>query len=347
MRGVMTKNEIRRVQKNEATVVGDIYPVVRTKTDLWSLDHALGFRGDLGLPLRSLVELYGAEHSGKSTLAWYLAAKIKSTGTIWVADLEGTIDPSYIKTEVENAGFQGTVRVADYGESKKGGRTMRSHEAQLQDSIDALLQDEVNAAVIDSIGMFFPIVDRSKDLGERSVGQRAKTIADASRRIIAWLRVVEAPKLAVYINHVHPNIGGRGFDTPGGETKKFAANVRIWLLRIESDIPEGTGNFLAEARIQKLKFGGASSDRRGLVFFIPGFGVSREMTAVFDCIRLEIAERGAVIKMEQMDADDKEFKSTSMGRMGTFVERAMEPEKNRKTFEPFYEALEKYEEKMK
>ena len=339
------KNENRghsEVQER-VQVVGDVFPVTRFPTGLWSLDHALGFRGDNGMPLRSLVELYGAEHSGKSTLAWYLAAKVKQSGIVWIADLEGTLDPEYIRTVVEHAGFQGTVRVADYAETKRGSKTMRSHEAQLQDAIDALLEPEVNAAVIDSIGMFWPIVDRSKDLGERSVGQRAKTIADASRRLVAWLRVVEAPKLAVYINHVHPNIGGRGFDTPGGETKKFAANVRVWLRRIESDIPEGSGNFLAEARIQKLKFGGASSDRRGLVFFIPGLGVSPELTAVFDCIRLGIAERGAVIKMDVMDADDKEFKSTSMGRIGTLVEHAMEPDKHKKSFEPFFEALERHE----
>ena len=339
----MSKNEIRRLPKNKTTIIGDVYPVTRFRTGLWSLDKALGFRGDEGMPLRSLVELYGNEHSGKSTLAWYLSAKVKSEGTIWIADLEGTLDPKYIKEVVEHAGFQGTVRISDYSETKRGNKSMRSHEAQLQEAIDALLEDGVNAAVIDSIGMFFPIVDRSKDLGERSVGQRAKTIADASRRVIAWLRITETPKLAFYINHVHPNIGGRGFDTPGGETKKFAANVRMWLRRIESDIPEGSGNFLAEARIQKLKFGGASSDRRGLVFFIPGFGVSPEMTAVFDCIRLGLAERGAVIKMEQMDADDKKFKSTTMGRVETRKERAMEPEKNRKMFEPFYDALEKYE----
>ena len=324
-------------------VVGDVFPVSRFKTGLFSLDKALGFRGDDGMPLRSLLELYGAEHSGKSTLAWYLAAKVKETGTVWIADLEGTLDPDYIRTVMEHAGFRGTARVADYSETKKGNRAMRSHESQLQDAIDALLDEDVNAAVIDSIGMFWPIVDRSKDLGERSVGQRAKTIADASRRLVAWLRVVEAPKLAVYINHVHPNIGGRGFDTPGGETKKFAANVRVWLRRIESDIPEGTGNFLAEARIQKLKFGGASSDRRGLVFFIPGLGVSKEMTDVFDCIRLGLAQREATIKLEQMDTDDKDIKWTSQGRLGTLVERAMEPEKHKATFAPFQEALERHE----
>ena len=345
----MTKRESGGPEKVQegVRVIGDVFPVVRAKTDLWSLDRALGFRGDFGLPLRSLLELYGAEHSGKSTLAWYLAAKLNTTGTIWIADLEGTLDADYIKMVVENAGFQGTVRVADYAETKKGSRAMRSHESQLQDAIDALLDEDVNAAVVDSIGMFWPIVDRSKDLGERSMGQRAKTIADASRRLVAWLRVVEEPKLAIYINHVHPNIGGRGFDTPGGETKKFAANVRIWLRRIESDIPEGTGNFLAEAKIQKLKFGGTHSERKGLIFFIPGYGVSVEMSAVFDCIRLELAERGAVIKMDQMDLDDKRFKPTSMGRISTLVDHAMEPEKHRKTFEPFFEALAKYDEKEK
>ena len=59
--------------------IGDIYPVQRVLTGLWSLDRALGFRGDNGVPLRSLFELYGHEHSGKSTLAWYIAAKVNPT----------------------------------------------------------------------------------------------------------------------------------------------------------------------------------------------------------------------------------------------------------------------------
>ena len=323
--------------------IGDVYPVQRIATGLWSLDRALGFKGDNGVPLRSLFELYGHEHSGKSTLAWYIAAKVNPNGTVFIADLEGTIEEKYVTEVMRNAGFSGTIRVANYIEAKKGKDALRPHEAQFQDAIDSLLEQDVSAAVIDSIGMFWPIVDVAKDLGERSMGQRAKTVADASRRVAAWLRVTEEPKLCFYINHVHPNIGGRGFDTPGGQTKKFAANIRVWLQRIDNDIPEGSGNFLAEARVQKLKHGGANPERKGLVFFIPGFGISKELTDVFDCIRLKIAERGAVIKLLKYDVKKGKDEMVSMGRIGDLVEKAQEPTKHVALFDNFADALEKYE----
>ena len=323
--------------------ISDTYPVQRIATGLWSLDRALGFKGDNGVPLRSLFELYGHEHSGKSTLAWFIAAKVNPKGTVWIADLEGTIEGKYVTEVMRNAGFSGTIRVANYIEAKKGKDALRPHEAQFQDAIDSLLEQDVSAAVIDSIGMFWPIVDVAKDLGERSMGQRAKTVADASRRVAAWLRVTEEPKLCFYINHVHPNIGGRGFDTPGGQTKKFAANIRVWLQRIESDIPDGSGNFLAEARVQKLKHGGANPERKGLVFFIPGFGISKELTDVFDCIRLKLAERGATIKLSQYDIKKGKDEFVSMGRIGDLVEKAQEPTKHVTLFKNFADALTRYE----
>ena len=183
-------NELGKIK-----LIGDVYPLTYITTGLWSLDRALGFQGELGVPLRSLFELYGHEHSGKSTLAWYLSGRVRPDGTVWIADLEGTLNPEYIMEVMSHAGFQGTIRIADYTKLKGRKRVVRSHEEQLQDSIDALLDIETSAAVVDSIGAFYPIVDRGKDLGERSVGQRAKTIADASRRILSHLRVAEEPKI--------------------------------------------------------------------------------------------------------------------------------------------------------
>ncbi len=323
----------------QVEVIGDSYPTQRIATGLWSFDRALGFKGDLGVPLRSLFELYGFEASGKSTLSWFISAKISKGGTIWIADLEGTADKAYIKNVVENAGFEGTVRIADYINKDKRKHQMRSHEEQIQDAIDALLDNGVNAAIIDSIGLFTPIVERGKDLGERSVGQRAKTIADASRRIAAWLRIAEEPKLCFYINHVHPNIGSHGYSTPGGMTKMYASNVRVWLQRIDSKVPEGSGNFLAEARVQKLKFGGANPKRKGLVYFIPGFGVSKQMTDVFDCIGQGIAKREATVKLKQYDDKKGDFVWNSMGRIGDLAAKAEEPEKNKALFAHFADAL--------
>jgi hypothetical protein len=207
------------------------------------------------------------------------------------------------------------------------------------------LDEGVNAAIIDSLGSFVPIVERGKDLGERSVGQRAKTIADASRRVAAWLRIAEEPKLCFYINHVHAKIGGRhsGWITPGGVTKNYAANVRVWLQRIDSKVPEGRGNFLAEARIQKLKFGGTHAGRKGLIYFIPGFGVSKEMTDVFDCVEVGVAKREASIQLLQYD--DKKGKDVwvKMGRLANLADKALEPKKHKALFKNFADALERHE----
>lgn len=331
---------------NNATIIGEIYPVVYAKTGLWSFDRALGFRGEVGVPLRSLFELYGHEHSGKSTLAWFIAASIGSGGKIWIADLEGTLDKKYIKNVVENAGYSGEVEIVRYiaKKKKKGKDVMRSHEAQLQEVVDALLDPETQASVVDSIGSFVPILEADQDLGEVAWGKRAQVIARASRRILSHLRMAEDPKLIFFINHVHPRMGaGKGYDTPGGETKKYAANIRVWLQRIDNKVPEGSGNFLAEARVQKLKVGGTSTKRKGLIYFIPGYGVSREMTDVFDCVGVDIARRAASVELLEFDNKKGEDVWVKMGRLSALAEKAEEPEKHKALFKRFKDALERYD----
>ena len=327
----------------EIRIIGTTYPVVYVQTDLWSFDRSLGFRGEVGVPLRSIFELYGDEHIGKTTFAEHVVAKVRTDATVWIANLEDAVDKRYITDVFRNAGFTGIVRIADQKMTKKGKDVPRPHEAQVQDVLEALMEDEVSAGIVDSIGMFNPIVMTKKDLGERSMGQRAKTIGQASRDAVAILRNVEEPKLLIYINHVHPNIGSRGFSTPGGRTKEYAASIRVWMRRIENDVPEGSGNFLVETRCQKLKVGGAHPGRRGLVYFIPGYGVSKEMTDVFDCVRVKIAERGGVIRLLQYNDKKGEDEMLSMGRIGTIAEKAMEPHKHRAFFKKFEKALRRYE----
>jgi RecA/RadA recombinase len=312
---------------DEIVVIGDAYPVVRLPLGLYSIDKAFGFKGIDGLPLRSVVELYGPSHSGKTTFAIYVASRVDPEGEIWYADIEGTLDKEYAKEVARTAGFAGTLRIADYTETKKGKLVMRPHEVQLQDTIEAMARPEVAAGILDSAGGFFTIVEAGKDLGERTMGQRARTIADASRWLMAGLRVVEDPKLFIYINHTHPNIGGRGFVTPGGETKTYIANTRVWIRVVDSDRPTATGNFLAEAKVQKLKHGGTHSERKGWIYFIPGYGVARGMTAVFDCAKLGLADLGAVVRLN----------GESHGRMRQLV--AAEEAGEHEVFEPFHNAL--------
>lgn len=319
------------MSNDETRVIGDVPEVLRIQTGLYSFDRSLGQFGKMGIPLRSLVELYGPEASGKSTLAYWLAGKVAGPKGIWVADLEGTLDKWYVDDVTKRAGHTGTIRISDYGEHKRGAakKSVRPHEIQLQEAIDSLLDDEYVAGVADSIGAFVSLVSSAKDLGERSVGQEAKTINDASKRVANWLRVAEDPKLFIYINHTHPNIGGHGFDTPGGRKKKYLSNVRLWIRRAESDVPSGSGNFIAKIKVQKLKYGAAGGE--SLVYFIPGYGVSREMTAVFDCVEAGSAVRSTTIKMG----------GESHGYLKTLAKKALEPEKNAATFQPFFDELER------
>ena len=89
--------------------------------------------------------------------------------------------------------------------------------------------------------------------------------------------------------------------------------------------------------------GGANPERKGLVFFIPGFGISKEMTDVFDCIRVGIAERGPVIKLKQYDNKKGKDEFISMGRIGDLVEKAQSPAQNKDLFRHFSEALRRHE----
>mgnify|MGYP001573477122 FL=1 len=328
------------MEEKTTRIIGRVPEIVRVPSRLYSWDRAVGFRGVLGTPGRGIIELYGDEHTGKSTLALYLNGVRSGSRELVICDLEASLDRNYIETVTSIAGHTGPVRIIDYTEPEKKREVARPHEEMLQEAIDSLLRDDVATVIVDSYGAFTSTVARGKPLGERSVGQEAKTLNDAAKRVNTWLRVVEDPKWYFVINHTNPNIGGAGFTTPGGKKTKYLSVVRAWIRRVENDWPKGTGNFVSEIVVQKLKYG--AKGRRAWVYFIPGFGVSPEMTAVTDCIKLKIAKADATVKLQLMDGDDKEWKWMSQGRIGTLAEKAMNPKKHKATFQPFFEALEKY-----
>ena len=84
---------------DEIVVIGDTYPVVRLPLGLYSIDKAFGFRGDVGLPLRSVVELYGPSHSGKTTFALDIASRVDPKGEIWQRVIEATGQPFFSAAE--------------------------------------------------------------------------------------------------------------------------------------------------------------------------------------------------------------------------------------------------------
>ena len=332
-------DEVRGLETDRVEAM--LPPVQWYTQGLWSLDRAVGFlrHGHLGWPGRSLIELYGDEHTGKSTLAYFIAGWFCGSRTLWVADLEKSLNVEYIEHVTRIAGHTGKIKVADYATGKTKLKP-RSDEIQMEETVDAMIDPSVGAGIIDSIGMFNSSVQAAKHVGERSVGQEAKTINDLTKRLSVKLLNATDDKLFFYINHTSPRIGagGGGFTTPGGRKKYYASNLRLWIRRKESDWPKGSGGFVSEVIVQKNKYGG-NKGAKAYVYFIPGYGVSPEMTAIYECKEEKIARFGNTVKLYLLDPKDNEFKWMSQGRISKLSEWALEPEKHRAVFQRFQDAL--------
>jgi RecA/RadA recombinase len=326
----------------EATIdLGDLEPVVHYRLGTWTVDVLLADpqkgREGLGPALRSSYELYGNPSIGKSTIAEFCACKIRPTGFIYHADLEGTLDERYLRSVIKQTGFHGTYKVIDAGkpdEKDKTKKVPRSHEEMTKEAVSHLSEAATNAVIIDSLGAFTPLAQMDGDLDEAYWGMRAKRLAVMSRQAASWLRNSgDSPSALFMVNHIHDEMGGQGHYTPGGTTKEFLASYRLLLYK---DKGWDDGFFAVGMKAEKLKYGGVKKDARGFLFMVPGFGVSPQMTAVYDCIKLGIAEAKTHVRLEV------DGKSKSFGFLSKLVESATKPDVDHERFMPFFEKLEGY-----
>jgi RecA/RadA recombinase len=278
-------------------ITGNYPTIVRRRTGLFSFDLAVSHKSSLGLPLRTVVELYGYPNVGKSSLSYYLAGKIAEQGRIAVCDLE-MLDRDYLSTAIGHSGFSGDVKIMDSTDDK--GKPV-PHEQMLMEMVGDLNDEKTGVAILDSVGAIQPIAEAEGDFGEAFMGKRAKLVAQVSRALSSVLRNGERPAAALVINHVHSVLGGRGHNTAGGDTLKYIAAVRImlWGEKVwkESDEPDSaTLGFQVRGQIEKLRFGGRG---RSFGFYIvPGYGVHTGASAMFDCFELGLAEQGSTVKMD-------------------------------------------------
>lgn len=311
-------------------VIGRYPTVPRFRSGLYSLDMALSLRGEVGVPLRSMMELYGYTNSGKSTLAYYLAGRSTGKGNISICDLE-LADGAYIKTTTERAGLDGNVRLSDITDEK--GKPV-PHAKMLMNLVEDLSDEETGAIIMDSIGGIIPPTEAKGDYGEAFMGKRAQLVGQFVRGMSDVLRIKERPSLSIVINHVSQIIGGRGHSTIGGEALKFFATMRIMLWYQETfrspDETRATG-FLVSGKVEKLRYGGRGNSFQ--FYITPGFGVHEGASAMFDCFEYKLAERGTTVKLD----------GKSMGYLNKDLLAYAETGKQRK-FEPFIERLKKYEE---
>jgi recombination protein RecA len=204
--------------------------VEAVSTGALSLDLALGIGG---LPRGRIIELFGPESSGKSTLAMHVVAESQRNGGICAyIDAEHAMDPNYARAIGVNVDDL-LISQPDTGE-------------QALEITDMLIRSgALGVVVIDSVAALTPRAEIEGEMGDAHVGLQARLMSQALRKITATLS--KSNTIAIFINQLREKIGvmfGSPEVTPGGRALKFYSSVRLDIRRIESikDGAEVVGN---------------------------------------------------------------------------------------------------------